>query len=83
MHGAAVRTSSPLTSVVMNISELLWIRLELPKEYNTDGYQTYRFNYNFQCPFIKNLRGKELNIFFWNEHKGRMEFKNAKVELLH
>ena len=76
-------TLTPLPSVVMNISELLWIRLELPKEYNTDGYQTYRFNYNFQCPFIKNLRGKELNIFFWNEHKGRMEFKNAKVELLH
>lgn len=76
-------TLAPLPSVVMNINGLLWTRLEIPKEYNTSSYQTYRFDHNYQCPFIKNLRGKELNIFFWNNQKGQMEFKNAKVELFH
>jgi len=76
-------TQAPLPSVVLEVKDALWKRMDLPAEDNTAEMKHYEFTYDYACPFVKNLKDKPMKIYFWNPGKGSIKFDNAKVTVLY
>ena len=69
-----------LPKIVVDIQDDLWIPLEINKKENNEWTQ-FDFHYDYCRPFIKDIKGKQLKIYFWNSNQGELSFRAAEVEV--
>lgn len=74
-------TLSPLPSIVLEIDDLIWTKIDISNEYNTSISHRYEFVYDYVVPWVKNTKGKRIKLYFWNPQQGAMQFDNAIVNL--
>jgi peptidoglycan/LPS O-acetylase OafA/YrhL len=74
-------TSADLPWLVLDIPGVIWDRIEIPKSFNNGETQKFEFSYRYLTPFNKSLKGKNVNMYFWNRKHGSMRFENAEISL--
>ena len=67
--------------LVMTLGDILWKPFDLPQDSFTDTPKHVEFSYDYHTPFVVNLKGKAVKVFFWNPNKQRVEFENAVVTI--
>lgn len=74
-------TVSPLPIIVFDIDGVLWDKTVIPESLNTSECNRYGFSYEYKCPLNKNIRGKQLKIYFWNNSKCSIEAKDIELSI--
>ena len=41
----------------------------------------YSFDYEYACPFISNLKNKDVKLYFWNKDKTNFEYRNVSFSI--
>ena len=67
-----------LPLLVTDITLIHWDKFILPE---TDGYQKIHFEKNIYGSFLYHFVPKRINLYFWNNNKSSMKFRNAKVSI--
>lgn len=78
----SVGSNISMPPIVVEINDVLWEKIEIPKKYNTTDFNTFDFKYTFYCPFTENLKGKTLKLYFWNKQKSSIELNNIDISIL-
>ncbi len=71
---------SKLQPLVLDIKGILWTELNL-SEIFTSEFNTFSFSYEYACPFINNLKNKDIKLYFWNKDKTNFEYKNVSFSI--
>lgn len=71
-----------LPPIVIEIKDVLWDKVYIPEENNTSDFNNCTFKYEYYCPFIKNLKNKDVKLYFWNTRKSNIELKNIDVSII-
>ena len=67
-----------LPLLVMGINDVYWNGLQLNQ--HDDGEWThYDFSCDYYRPFVKNIKGKKLSVYFWNRRQGEVQFRDVMV----
>lgn len=67
-----------LPILVTDVTLMFWDKFLLPE---TNGYQKIHFEKNVYCSFINHFWPKRVSIYFWNNKKTSMKYRNAKVSI--
>lgn len=79
IQGQVAQGAAP--RLVMTIGDLLWKPFELPQDFFTNTPKHFEFSYYYHTPFVVNLKGKPVKVFFWNPNKQTAEFENTSVTI--
>ena len=71
-------SADKLPLLVTDISLIHWDKYILPE---TDGYQKIHFEKEIYGSFLYHFVPKRVNLYFWNNNKSSMKFRNAKVKI--
>jgi hypothetical protein len=71
-------SADKLPLLVTDISLIHWDKFILPE---TDGYQKIHFEKEIYGSFLYHFVPKRVNLYFWNNKKSSMKFRNAKVRI--
>lgn len=74
-------TDSKLPPLVLDIEGILWKELKLTETNVTSDFNTYSFDYEYACPFINNLKNKDIKLYFWNKDKTNFEYRNVSFSI--
>lgn len=74
--------SDKLPPIVIEIKGVLWDKVYIPEKYNTSDFNNCTFKYEYYCPFIKNLKNKDVKLYFWNTRNSNIELKNINVNIV-
>ena len=74
-------TDSKLPPLVLDIKGILWKELKLHETATDSCFSTYSFDYEYACPFISNLKNKDVKLYFWNKDKTNFEYRNVSFSI--
>ena len=77
-----MKPGDKLSPIVIEIKGVLWDKISIPEKYNTSDFNNYTFNYEYYCPFIKNIKNKDLKLYLWNTRNNDLELKNINVSIV-
>lgn len=72
---------SDLPFLVLDINGLLWEKIDIPTKSNTSDFESINFDYEYCCPFINNLKGRTIKLYFWNNNKSSFEYQNMTLSI--
>ena len=72
---------SRLPIIVIDVAGVLWDKIIIPEDFNTSEFKRFDFSYEYRCPLNKNLKGKMLKVYFWNNSRCSFEAKDIDISV--